>query len=112
MWGKERKQMSIADAMVGRRKGQNERLERIGGLLNWGRIEQMLGAVYAAGEGQPADRALGMLRALLLQQGDSPSGPGLGEAPCDPPSFRRFVGVGLEEGGPDQSTLRADRTQL
>ena len=51
MWRQAGKQLSLADAMVARRKGQNERLERIGALLNWGRIEQLLRAVYAAGEG-------------------------------------------------------------
>src|SRR5260370_36150800 len=112
MWRKERKQMSIADAMVARRKGQNERLERIGGLLNWDRIEQMLGAVYAASEGRPAYRPLVMLRALLLQQWYSLSDPELEEALCDRLSFRRFVGLGLEEEVPDQSTRSRYRTQL
>ena len=65
---KERKQMSMADALVARRKGQNERLERIGELVNWGRIDQLLSAIYAAGEGRPAYRPLVMVRALLLQQ--------------------------------------------
>ena len=66
---KERKQMSMADALVARRKGQNERLERIGGLVNWGRIDQLLNPIYAANEGRPAYRPLVMVRALLLHNG-------------------------------------------
>jgi len=112
MWREERKQMSLADAMVGRRKGQNERLERIGALLNWGRIEQLLSAVYAAGEGRPAYRPLVMLRALLLQQWYRLSDPELEEALSDRLSFRRFVGLSLEEEVPDHSTLRRFRTQM
>jgi len=112
MWRSERKQMSLADAMVGRRKGQNERLERIGALLNWGRIEQLLSAVYAAGEGRPAYRPLLMLRALLLQQWYTLSDPELEEALCDRLSFRRFVGLSLEEEVPDHSTLSRFRTQM
>src|SRR5260370_447799 len=112
MWRKERKQMSMADAMVGRRKGQNERLERIGGLLNWGRSEQMLGAVYAASEGRPANRPLVMLPALVLQQGYSLSDPELEEALCDRLSFRRFVGLSLEEEVPHHSRLSRYRTHL
>lgn len=112
MWRQERKQLSIADAMVARRRGQNERLERIGELLNWGRIEQMLGAVYAAGEGRPAYRPLVMLRALLLQQWYSLSDPELEEALCDRLSFRRFVGLSLEEEVPDHSTLSRFRKQM
>ena len=60
---------------VARRKGQNERLERIGGLLNWGRIDQLLNPIYAAGEERPAYRPLVMVRALLLQQWYSLSDP-------------------------------------
>src|SRR6266849_1722733 len=112
MWREERKQMSIADAMVARRKGQNERLERIGALLNWGRIEQLLSSVYAAGEGRPAYRPLLMVRALLLQQWYSLSDPELEEALCDRLSFRRFVGLSLEEEVPDHSTLSRFRTQM
>jgi IS5 family transposase len=112
MWRNECKQMSLADAMVARRKGQNERLERIGGLLNWGRIEQMLSAVYAADEGRPAYRPLVMLRALLLQQWYSLSDPELEEALSDRLSFRRFVGLSLEEEVPDHSTLSRYRAQL
>jgi IS5 family transposase len=109
---KERKQMSIADALVARRKGQNERLERIGGLLNWGRIDQLLSPIYAAGEGRPAYRPLVMVRALLLQQWYSLSDPELEEALSDRLSFRRFVGLSLEEEVPDHSTLSRFRSQL
>jgi transposase, IS5 family len=112
MWREERKQMSIADAMVARRKGQNERLERISKLLNWGRIEQLLSSVYAAGEGRPAYRPLVILRALLLQQWYTLSDPELEEALCDRLSFRRFVGLRLEEEVPDHSTLSRFRTQM
>jgi IS5 family transposase len=108
----ERKQMSIADAMVARRKGQNERLERIGQLLNWDRIEQLLSAIYAAGEGRPAYPLLVMLRALLLQQWYSLSDPELEEAISDRFSFRDFVGLSLEEEVPDHSTLSRFRKQL
>ena len=109
---KERKQMSIADAMVARRKGQNERLERIGALLNWGRIDQLLNPIYAAGEGRPAYRPLVMVRALLLQQWYSLSDPELEEALSDRLSFRRFAGLSLEEEVPDHSTLSRFRSQL
>src|SRR5208282_2611990 len=112
MWRQAGKQLSLADAMVARRKGQNERLERIGALLNWGRIEQLLAPIYAAGEGRPAYRPLVMLRALLLQQWYSLSDPELEEALSDRLSFRRFVGLSLEEEVPDHWTLSRYRTKL
>jgi len=112
MWRKEQKQLSLADGMVARRKGQNEQLDRIGELLHWGRIEQKLSAVYAAGEGRPAYRPLVMFKALLLQQWYSLSDPELEEALADRLSFRRFVGLALEEQVPDHSTLSRYRKQL
>ena len=66
---KERKQMSIADALVARRKGQNEGSCEIGRLVNWGRIDQLLNPIYAANEGRPAYGPLVMVRALLLNDG-------------------------------------------
>ena len=84
-----------ADEHCGRDGGTAQGTERAAGAnrraLNWGRIEQLLRAVYAAGEGRPAYRPLVMLRALLLQQWYSLSDPELEEALCDRLSFRRFV---------------------
>jgi transposase, IS5 family len=112
MWRSESKQMSIADATVWRRNGQNERLERISQLVNWGRIEQLLSGVYAGDAGRPAYRPIQMMRALLLQQWYSLSDPELEEAIADRISFRRFVGLSLEEEVPDHSTLSRFRKQL
>jgi IS5 family transposase len=108
----ERKQMSIGDTMVARRKGQNDRLERIDSLLNWDRIESLLSTIYAAHEGRPAYRPLTMLKALLLQQWYSLSDPELEEAISDRFSFRRFVGLSVEDEVPDHSTLSRFRKQL
>ncbi len=92
--------------------GRNARLERLAGLLEWGRLERELAAVYAAGEGRPAYRPLLLFKALLLQQWYQLSDPGLEEALYDRLSFRRFVGLGLEEAVPDHSTLSRFRAQL
>jgi len=56
MWRKEQKQLSLADGLVVRCKGQNEQLDRIGELLNWGGLERLLGGLDRAGEGRPAYR--------------------------------------------------------
>jgi IS5 family transposase len=79
MWRKEQKQLSLADGLVVRRKGQNEQLDRIGELLNWGGLERLLGGVYGAGEGRPAYRPLVMFKAVASPKKiDSPF------APCSP----------------------------
>ena len=112
MWRQEGKQLSLADAMVARRKGQNERLERIGALLNWGRIEQTLSADLRCGRrpsGVPAAAdvegpvAAAMVRAV---------GPGVGRGVGDRLSFRRFVGLVLDQQVPDHSTVSRFRAQL
>jgi IS5 family transposase len=53
-----------------------------------------------------------LVKALLLQQWYGLSDPGLEEALGDRLSFRRFVGLGLDEGSPDHSTLSRFRKAL
>jgi transposase, IS5 family len=53
-----------------------------------------------------------MLRALLLQQWYVLSDPGLEDALADRLSFRRFVGLALDEAAPDHSTISRFRKAL
>lgn len=113
MWRNESRQMNIADAMVAeRRRGLNQWLGQVAELVDWSRIERLLGEVYAAGEGRPAYRPLQMVRALLLQQWYSLSDPQLEEALADRISFGQFVGLSIGEEVPDHSTLSRFRQQL
>jgi IS5 family transposase len=57
-------------------------------------------------------QALMMLKALLLQQWYGLSDADLEEALNDRMSFRRFVGLGLEEAAPDHTTLCRFRNEL
>jgi transposase, IS5 family len=112
MWRKETRQRSFAEQSIVGGNGCNARLRGIAELLDWGALERELTAVYAAGEGRPAYRPLVMFKALLLQQWYQLSDPGLEEALVDRLSFRRFIGLGLEEAVPDHSTLSRFRSQL
>ena len=105
-------QMSLADELVGRRAGQNEQLGKIERLVQWKPLERMLRGVYAAAEGRPSYPPLSMFKALLLQQWYSLSDPQLEEALADRLSFRRFVGLSLEQEVPDYSTISRFRQQL
>ncbi len=105
-------QLSLADELVARRGGQNQRLTKIEGLLVWKPLERTLKAIYAAAEGRPAYPPLSMFKALLLQQWYSLSDPELEEALADRLSFRRFVGLGLEQEVPDHSTISRFRQRL
>jgi len=105
-------QASFVDALLPAGFGRNARLERISALLDWSRIEAVIGEVRSGETGRPPYRPLTMVRALLLQQWYGLSDPGLEEALSDRVSFRRFCGLGLEEPTPDETTLCRFRNAL
>jgi IS5 family transposase len=98
-------QLSLAEALIGRRLGSNARLERIDELMRWYRFEKLLAPLHAAPVGRPAYPPLVMFKALLLQQWYGLSDADLEEALADRLSFRRFLGLGLEGAIPDHTTL-------
>jgi transposase, IS5 family len=105
-------QYSLAEAFVGRKLGTNARLERIEALVKWHRFEKLLGRLHAAPVGRPSYPVLVMFKALLLQQWYGLSDAELEEALNDRLSFRRFVGLGLDEATPDHTTLCRFRNDL
>jgi IS5 family transposase len=105
-------QASFVDAFLPAGFGRNARLERIAGLLDWSRMEAVVGGVRCGETGRPPYRPLVMLRALLLAQWYGLSDPGLEEALSDRVSFRRFCGLALDETTPDETTLCRFRNAL
>lgn len=105
-------QLSLADQLVKRRAGQNEGLVRLSAMIQWRPLERALAAVYNASEGRPSYPPLVMFKCLLLQQWYTLSDPQLEEALADRLSFRRFVGLPLDEEVPDYSTISRFRAQL
>lgn len=103
-------QPSFAEALV--RGGGNGRLERIAGLIDWSRVERLLSGIYASRTGRPAYAPLVLLKVLLLESWYGLGDPAMEEALGDRLSFRRFVGLGLEEQVPDHSTISRFRTLL
>jgi IS5 family transposase len=112
MWRKESKQLSLAEELVVRRAGQNQRLERIDQLIDWSAVEKRLGGIYNRAEGRPAYRPLVMFKSLLLQQWYQLSDAELEEALADRLSFRKFAGMRLDEQVPDHTTLCRFRGKL
>lgn len=104
-------QRSLAEELVGA-VGVNQRLEKIDGLMDWGRIARVVGEIHAAPEGQPSYPPLLQVKALLLAQWYGLSDPMLEEALGDRLSFRRFVGLSLEDKTPDHVTLWRFRQEL
>jgi len=105
-------QLSLADHMVAGRGRSHGLLERLGRLIDWAALGELLGGLHASPSGAPAYPPLTMLKALLLQQWYALSDPGLEEALSDRLSFRRFCGLPLDAEVPDHSTISRFRNAL
>jgi IS5 family transposase len=105
-------QESFIDALLPAGFGRNERLERIGGLIDWVPIARLVGMVRPGDTGRPPYDPLSMFKALLLAQWYGLSDPGLEEALLDRVSFRRFCGLALDAATPDETTLCRFRNAL
>ena len=71
-----------------------------------------LARVHSALEGRPSYPPLMMVKVLLLEQWYNLSDPQMEEALQDRISFRRFVGLGLQDDTPDYSTISRFRATL
>jgi len=105
-------QLSWTEALFpGGLKGSS-RLDRLTELVRWYRFEKLLGRLRSEGPGRPGYRPLAMFKALLLQSLYGLSDAELEEALVDRLSFRRFVGLGLEDEVPDHTTISRFRSKL
>jgi len=94
------------------RRGGSPALERVSGLVDWGRIEQVLSGLRQDGPGRPGYRPLLLFKALLLQAWYGLSDAELEFRLGDSLAFGRFVGLSLEDEVPDHSTLCRFRNRL
>lgn len=106
-------QLSFAEAFLGGRTvGTSGTLDRIDGLVKWYRFERLLCDFNHGGAGHPGWPAPVLFKALLVQSLYGLSDRELEEALADRLSFRRFVGLGLDEGVPDHTVLNRFRNTL
>ncbi len=87
-------------------------LDRIAATLSWGPIAYRLEKLCRKDDGRPPFPPIVMFRALLLAQWYNLSDRALEAALCDRLSFRRFVGLKIEDATPDHSTLCRFRDRL
>jgi transposase, IS5 family len=87
-------------------------LDRIVAMLNWGPLTYRLEKHCCKLDGRPPFPPIMMFRALLLAQWYELSDRDLEEMLCDRLSFRRFVGLGIEQATPDHTTLCRFRERL
>ena len=103
---------SLMDALLPDKVGRNARLEQLDTVLDWDRLAAVVEDIYAAPEGRPSYPPLLMVKVLLLQQWYTASDPEIEAALWDRISFRRFVGLGLQDPVPDHSTISRFRAAL
>lgn len=105
-------QLGLAEAFAAAGLGRNARLEKLSQVLCWRGFEGLLAGLRDPGPGRPGYRPLLMFKALLLQAWYGLSDAELEEALGDRLSFRRFVGLSLEDAVPDHTTLCRFRNAL
>ena len=107
-----RDQMGFVEAFASAKLGQNKVLEGIAGEVQWYRIEKLLRKLKPEGAGRPPYDPLVMFKGLLLAQLYNLSDAELEQALNDRFSFRRFLGLALEQDAPDHTTLCRFRNRL
>ena len=92
--------------------GRNESLERIDQAVDWDKLSRLVNGIHSSSEGRKSYPPLMMVRVMLLQQWYGASDPAMEEALSDRLSFRRFVGLGIQDESPDHSTISRFRRSL
>lgn len=106
-------QPSFVEALMPKGAGANAALDRLAGLVKWYRFEKLIGHLRdEASPGRPGYPVLVLFRAVLLQSLYGLSERELEEALGDRLSFKRFVGLSLEDATPDHTVLNRFRNQL
>ena len=97
-------QFGFVDALMPSGVGRNDRLDKLLSLVKWYRFEKVLAKLRDEGSaGRPAYGPLLMFKALLLQSLYGLPDAELEDALNDRLSFRRFVGLSLQEVVPAQA---------
>jgi transposase, IS5 family len=105
-------QPSFVEALMPKAAGTGQ-LDRLAGLVKWYRFEKLLSHLRdEASPGRPGYPVLVLFRALLLQSLYGLSERELEDALNDRLSFKRFVGLSLEDAAPDHTVLNRFRNRL
>jgi transposase, IS5 family len=106
-------QPSFVEALMPRGSGANAALDRLAGLVKWYRFEKLMSDLRdEEGPGRPGYPVIVLFRTLLLQSLYGLSDRELEEALGDRLSFKRFVGLCLEDATPDHTVLNRFRNEL
>lgn len=109
--GERNPQLGFGDEALQARVADDHFLMRIDRHIDWGALEQMLGTAYSP-VGRSSAPPLVCLKMLLLEQWFDLSDPACEAACRDRLSFMRFLGIGLNDEVPDETTLSRFRKRL
>jgi IS5 family transposase len=104
-------QLGLLDSLMPSAPG-NDFLEKLESILNWRPLEEALQAMYPAITGRPPCAPLALFKMSLLQHCYGLSDPQCEELVADRLSWRRFVGLGLHDAVPDETTPVRFRQRL
>lgn len=108
-------QPTFVDAFTQELGGPRSRafFEQCDRLIPWSELAQAVSAIYKdSTEGRPHWPVVLLLKCVMLQKWFGLSDPQLEEQLRDRLSFRRFVGLGLEDDTPDETTICKFRARL
>ena len=110
---KKQNQRSMTDTWINHPPKPNKTLERIDELVNWTSISERIEPLYSSnGLGRPGFSVIVMFKVLLLQSIYDLSDPGVEEAVADRLTFRKFLGLNLDDNIPDHSTVHRFRDRI
>ena len=104
-------QRGLLDSLMPSTPG-NEFLRRLDSAMDWRPMEAALQAMYPATTGRPPQPPLVLFKMSLLQHCYGLSDPQCQELVTDRLSWRHFVGLGLQDKVPDETTLVRFRARL
>ena len=105
-------EQSFVEAFLPDRVGRNEKLERIDQVVDWKKLAKLVNGIYASPSGRPSYPPVVMVKTMVLQQWYDASDEAMEEALWDRVSFKRFVGLGIEDDVPDHSTISRFRKRV
>lgn len=111
MKGEHNPQLGFGDEALRRRVPDDHFLMRVERHIDWRSLEALLATAYAP-IGRGSAPPLVCLKMLLLEHWFDLSDPGCEAACRDRLSFMRFLGLGLAEAVPDETTLSRFRKRL
>jgi IS5 family transposase len=109
--GESHRQLGFGDEILHARVSNDHFLMRIDSHIDWTPLEEMLGTAYSP-VGRGSAPPLVCLKMLLLEHWFDLSDPACEAACRDRLSFMRFLGIGLNDAVPDETTLSRFRKRL